>query len=121
MKLSCAIAFVLPVAALANPLPVSDAISDAESARLVPRSKVVCKIVNVSSKVNCRYNPYVPWNALDEIKTTFKKNTKHDFTCYTEGECINGNCTWDWAVNWGCYVPGAYTDANCSKAKLGHC
>lgn len=29
--------------------------------------------------------------------------------------------TWDWAVNWGCYVPGAYTDANCSKGKLIIC
>ncbi|KFY58173.1 hypothetical protein V496_06240 [Pseudogymnoascus sp. VKM F-4515 (FW-2607)] len=121
MKLSCALALVLPVAALANPLPVSDAITDSESAGLLPRSKQVCKIVNVVTTVNCRKNNYVPWNALDEIVTEFKPNTGHDFTCYTEGECINGNCTWDWAVNWGCWVPGYYTDANCSKAKLGHC
>ncbi|OBT91411.1 hypothetical protein VE01_10604 [Pseudogymnoascus verrucosus] len=120
MKLSSALAFLLPVVALANPLPASDAIADGENAGLVSRSKQVCKIVN-ASVVNCRYDPWVPNNALDRIRTTFKKGTGHDFTCYTEGECINGNCTWDWAVNWGCYVPGAYTDANCSKAKLGHC
>jgi hypothetical protein len=61
MKLSCALAFLLPAVALANPLPASDAIADGESARLVPRSKQVCKIVN-ASVVNCRYDPWVPNN-----------------------------------------------------------
>lgn len=35
MKLSCALAFLLPVAALANPLPASKSISDAESIGLL--------------------------------------------------------------------------------------
>ncbi|KFY08515.1 hypothetical protein V492_06152 [Pseudogymnoascus sp. VKM F-4246] len=120
MKLSYVVTFFLPVVALANPLPVSNAEAEGESAGLVPRSKQVCKIVNAGT-VNCRYDPWVPNNALDRIRTTFKSGTGHDFTCWTEGECIQGNCTWDWAHNWGCYVPGYYTDSKCTKARLGHC
>ncbi|KFY34174.1 hypothetical protein V494_07000 [Pseudogymnoascus sp. VKM F-4513 (FW-928)] len=56
MKLSYVATFLLPVVALANPLPVSNAEAEGESAGLVPRSKQVCKIVNAGT-VNCRYDP----------------------------------------------------------------
>ena len=61
MKLSYAVALLLPAATLANPLPVSDAVAEGESSGLVPRSKQVCKIVNAGT-VNCRYDPWVPNN-----------------------------------------------------------
>lgn len=81
MKLSFALALLLPVAALANPLPEPSAEqndylksltpkdiialreADAENAGLISRSTQVCKIVNVVTTVDCRWNPWhAGWN-----------------------------------------------------------
>ncbi|OBT98571.1 hypothetical protein VE01_03568 [Pseudogymnoascus verrucosus] len=144
MKLSNAFTLLLlPLAALANPVPEPEVVKgevvkggytprdiialrdeDAEVAGLVPRATVVCKIVNVVTTVSCRWNPWhAGWNGNGKsaVRTDFKPNTGHDFSCYTVGECIGGNCTWDWAPNWSCYVPGYYTDSKCTKAALGPC
>ncbi|KAL5352284.1 hypothetical protein ACLOAV_002231 [Pseudogymnoascus australis] len=145
MKLSYALSILLPIAALANPIPEPEAeavqadvpkggftkfgkiaLRDraAEDVGLVTRALVNCAIVNVATTVGCRWYPWhTGWNGKGtstEI-TEFGPGTKHDFDCYQIGECIGGNCTWDWATNWGCYVPGYYTDSKCTKAKLGRC
>ncbi|OBT84719.1 hypothetical protein VE02_06097 [Pseudogymnoascus sp. 03VT05] len=81
MKFSYALAFLLPVAALANPLPdpiaekndypknltpediIAIRESDTESVGLISRSTETCKIVNVGTTVDCRWNPWhVRWN-----------------------------------------------------------
>ncbi|KFZ09282.1 hypothetical protein V502_08843 [Pseudogymnoascus sp. VKM F-4520 (FW-2644)] len=129
MRLSTIISVLLPVAAvLAAPtapidVPITDAIPaerlalrEGEDAGLVARKNQVCKIVG-TNQVNCRYQPTTKAGAI----LGFPRGSKHEFSCYKIGECINGNCTWDWAENWNCFVSGYYTDSNCSRAKLKRC
>ncbi|KFX95098.1 hypothetical protein O988_05971 [Pseudogymnoascus sp. VKM F-3808] len=133
--------FLLPLTALANPIPESevqngDVVKDAytprdivairdeeaEEAGLVPRATRTCKIVNVVTTVSCRWNPWhAGWNGNSAVRVDFKPSTSHSFECYAVGECIGGNCTWDWVPKYGCYVPGYYTDSKCTMAALGRC
>ncbi|KFY03239.1 hypothetical protein O988_01616 [Pseudogymnoascus sp. VKM F-3808] len=115
MKLSYALAFLLPVAALANPIPEPEAevaqsddvknftkfnkiaLRDkaAEDVGIAARATVTCAIVNVVTTVGCRWYPWhTGWNgkASSEEKEDFGPGTKHDFECYQVGECIGGNC-----------------------------
>lgn len=99
---------LLPLAALANPVPEPEVVKggytprdvialrdeDAEVAGLVPRVLRVCKIVNVVTTVSCGWNPWhAGWNGNGKsaVRTDFKPNTGHDFDCYAVGECIGGN------------------------------
>ncbi|KAH7389217.1 hypothetical protein BKA64DRAFT_680065 [Cadophora sp. MPI-SDFR-AT-0126] len=97
--------------------PARLAVREAEAVGLVPRALQVCTIIGSSSSVNCRYHA----TTGSSIITTFAKGTGHDFTCYAVGECINGNCTWDYAVNWDCFVSGYYTSSNCNTSNLPVC
>ncbi|KFX87862.1 hypothetical protein O988_09254 [Pseudogymnoascus sp. VKM F-3808] len=125
MQLSTIIAVLLPVAAvLAAPTtPVDAAITEAipaveiaaregESAGLVDRSTQTCKIIGSGSSVKCRYGPGTDHG----IDVAFERGSKWQFSCYEIGECIYGNCTWDYSPMFGCYVSGYYTDSNCSMA-----
>jgi hypothetical protein len=102
MLVSTLTAFLLPImGVLAVPArrgpgaaPVTEAIPksrmairEAEEVGLAKRTLEVCAIVNVSTHVNCRYHA----NTSSDIITTFTNGGKHDFTCYAEGECVNGN------------------------------
>ncbi|OBT76070.1 hypothetical protein VF21_03495 [Pseudogymnoascus sp. 05NY08] len=114
MKLTNAfILLLLPLSALANPIPVPEVVKGevvkggytprdiialrdeaAKEAGLVPRALRVCKIVNVVTTVSCRWNPWhAGWNGNGKsaVRTDFKPNTGHDFDCYAVGECIGGN------------------------------
>ncbi|KFX96206.1 hypothetical protein V490_03470 [Pseudogymnoascus sp. VKM F-3557] len=112
MKISNALAiFLLPLTALANPIPGSevqegDAVKDAYTPRdivvlrdeeaeevgLVPRATRTCKIVNVVTTVSCRWNPWhAGWNGKSAVRVDFKPSTSHNFECYAVGECIGGN------------------------------
>ncbi|RFU35639.1 hypothetical protein B7463_g732, partial [Scytalidium lignicola] len=122
--------FILPFTALASPVPEGaapvaleegdPATSTPISARdLFERSSQTCKIINVSTYVNCRTGPSTsypaPWIAHEGDSYTFQ--------CYERGECVDGNCTWDKLVwNGGhCFINGAYTDNHCTIARLGAC
>lgn len=115
MKLSYALAILLPIAALANPIPEPEAeavqgdaakeaftkfskvaVRDkaAEDVGVASRALVNCAIVNVATTVGCRYYPWhTGWNGkgLSPELEEFGPGTKHDFNCYQVGECIGGN------------------------------
>lgn len=63
------------------------AIREAEEVGLAKRALENCAIVNVSTYVNCRYHA----TTSSDVITTFTNGGKHDFTCYAEGDCVNGN------------------------------
>ncbi|KAF3402240.1 hypothetical protein DPV78_004029 [Talaromyces pinophilus] len=118
--ITSALLLLLPFAAVAAPAPDS-----AESRSVAPtgeeifdkRAEELCSIINVSTYVNCRSGPGTGYSVV----TTFKEGEKWYYSCYEPGTCTEGNCTWDWNEDWGCYVNGYYTSANCSKANLGLC
>ncbi|KFY74416.1 hypothetical protein V499_05555 [Pseudogymnoascus sp. VKM F-103] len=86
---------------LASPVAVSvseaDSISNAPIPDITPRDSVTtvfdrasgadCKIINVSSYVNCRSGPGTQYPVVYQLPT----GVKIHFDCYKRGECINGN------------------------------
>ncbi|EEA23079.1 hypothetical protein EYB25_005833 [Talaromyces marneffei] len=133
--ITSALILILPLTALAAPSPAPASaidpaaaipISDAAKSRIAAlsddeiftkRNTEVCEIINVSSYVYCRSGPGTGYSAEYELYGGYTWG----FTCYEEGTCVDGNCTWDWNADLGCFVSGYYTSAGCSKANLGLC
>jgi len=94
--------------------------ADASSVGLVKRNEY-CDIVHVATTVNCYWLPKHGGNGNHKVTEIAGTRNNVEFSCYTDCEDVNGNTSWDWAINHGCYVPGYYTDATCSRANLGKC
>jgi hypothetical protein len=93
-----------------------------------------CQIVNVSSTVNCRAGPGTGYAS----KGSIPNGVSFHFSCYKRGECVNGNwsverfygdgererlmwwvrSTWDYAVDYQCYINGYYTSSQCTIGKF---
>ncbi|EHL01973.1 hypothetical protein M7I_1922 [Glarea lozoyensis 74030] len=120
-------AFTLPLLSIAS--PISNAPTSSNLNILEARKKVTCTIQSKYG-ANCYQRPWLGGDGITDVVTTFRDETKHDFSCFvwavgyrTDGSgstenCIDGNCTWDYAVNWDCYVPGAWTSSVCSRDRL---
>ncbi|KFY40455.1 hypothetical protein V494_03491 [Pseudogymnoascus sp. VKM F-4513 (FW-928)] len=101
-------------------IPSSSSLDDTEPANplLDARAKKAqtCKILQ-ADQLYCRYQPTTKAGSI----VSFPKGSKHKFSCWKKGDCIGSNCTWDWNPTYRCFVSGAYTDSNCSTAKLPKC
>ncbi|KAK2811122.1 hypothetical protein FQN50_002458 [Emmonsiellopsis sp. PD_5] len=134
--LSTFLTLLLPLTTLATPIPSPDGPADIsldDSPALAARHSLeargkkstrYCDIVNVDTKVDCwRFPAHGHLDFMGNKKVTSfsgkRKNIK--FTCYVDCEDIHGNTSWDYAANWGCYVPGYYTDSKCTRKALGKC
>ncbi|KFY67162.1 hypothetical protein V496_01736 [Pseudogymnoascus sp. VKM F-4515 (FW-2607)] len=118
---------LLPVLSLAS--PVAEAVESDEGPtalvsekrssedELFKRADQYCSIINVSTTVNCRAGPGTGY----AMKAYAHNGDKYYFTCYKRGECVNGNCTWDYLKAGKCYINGYYTSSACSIANLGPC
>ncbi len=76
-----------PIAATADVTP-----RDAGDDLLAKRAAGICRIVNVSSTVNCRSGPGTQY----AVVTTFKKGQLLYFPCLKSGECITINGATNW-------------------------
>ncbi|EAQ87107.1 hypothetical protein CHGG_03726 [Chaetomium globosum CBS 148.51] len=82
----------------------------------VRKEPISCKIVNVSSTVNCRSGPGTQYKKVTELKG----KTVGSFMCVKTGECVtdsgNVNCGWHQVQvkDKTCYINGHYTDENCT-------
>ncbi|KAH9221784.1 hypothetical protein DL95DRAFT_455145 [Leptodontidium sp. 2 PMI_412] len=94
---------------------------DAEAVGLVKRANQFCDIVNVVTEVDCWILPKHGGNGNRKVKSLAGTRNNVEFSCYTDCEDVGGNTSWDWAVNHGCYIPGFYTDATCTRRALGKC
>ncbi|CZR68846.1 uncharacterized protein PAC_18746 [Phialocephala subalpina] len=94
--------------------------ADARAIGLVKRYEH-CDIVNVATTVDCWWLPKHGGNGNHKVESIAGTTNNIEFSCYTNCESVDGNTSWDWAVNRGCYVPGAYTDDTCTRANLGKC
>ncbi|KFY18938.1 hypothetical protein V493_08242 [Pseudogymnoascus sp. VKM F-4281 (FW-2241)] len=118
MKLSITAALLLlPASILA--VPVAE--SSNEQCHVVALSAISCKVVgvNAGSSANCRTGPGTEYPVVKKVDG----DSKHLFSCYKKGECIDGNCTWDQLHYDGgsCFLSGSLTDSGCSMAALGEC
>ncbi|KFX94382.1 hypothetical protein O988_06338 [Pseudogymnoascus sp. VKM F-3808] len=108
----------LPLLSLASPVAVTPKdVSETPEDALFTRKVEYCQIVNVSSTVNCRAGPGTGYAS----KGSIPNGVSFHFSCYKRGECVNGNCTWDYAVDYQCYINGYYTSSQCTIANLGPC
>ncbi|KFX94381.1 hypothetical protein O988_06337 [Pseudogymnoascus sp. VKM F-3808] len=113
MKLSATtLTVLLPTLALTSPVAVTP-----NNDALLPRADTSCTIINVSTVVACRTGPGTNY----PVYAYLPPKDVWPFRCYKRGECINGNCTWDYAPQIECYVSGYYTSSACSIANLGLC
>ncbi|KFX92070.1 hypothetical protein O988_07437 [Pseudogymnoascus sp. VKM F-3808] len=118
---------LLPILSIASPITKVEATEEGGPVALVSeprsedgifkRSSQLCQTINVSTYVNCRAGPGTGYKSIMEVP----KGSAATYKCYKRGECINGNCTWDYIYDQKCYVNGYYTDSYCSIAKLGPC
>ncbi|KAI9928689.1 hypothetical protein ASPWEDRAFT_149298 [Aspergillus wentii DTO 134E9] len=98
------LSLTLPLAVTANPL--------------VKRKETECTIVSHGDGwVNCRRQPRVNGEYWGKVQN----GVKSDYLCYAIGDCYEGNCTWDWNFDMGCYINGYYTSSKCSTDNLPKC
>ncbi|CZS88483.1 uncharacterized protein RAG0_00226 [Rhynchosporium agropyri] len=71
-----------------------------------------CAIVG-SGNAKCRKCAH---SNCDNFKT-LTHGKKYDFNCVCRGgECVNGLCGWDYALDLNCWVWAGRTDGNCPTA-----
>lgn len=83
MKFSVAAILLLPASILA--LPAAD--SSSEQCQVI--EAISCKVVNVNagSSANCRTGPGTKYPVAIKVDA----DSKHPFSCYEKGECVDGN------------------------------
>ena len=83
MKVSVAAILLLPASILA--LPAADSSSD--QCKII--EAISCKVVNVDagSSANCRTGPGTKYPVAIKVDA----DSKHPFSCYEKGECVDGN------------------------------
>ncbi|KFY70175.1 hypothetical protein V499_09396 [Pseudogymnoascus sp. VKM F-103] len=116
MKFSITAALLLLPATI---LAVPAAESSTEQCQVI--KAISCKVINISAgtTANCRTGPGTDYPVAKKVDA----GSKHAFSCYKKGECVNGNCTWDQLHYDGgsCFLSGSLTDSSCSIAALGPC
>lgn len=104
MKLTL-ITFLLPLAALGNPI----AGPEPEPAAIEKRA--TCNIIS-GKEEGCDYDPF---HAYRRTPVPLSIRTIHP-TCYiANGRSVSGNKKWDWIAEWGCWMSAHNTNSGCES------
>jgi len=69
-----------------------------------------CTLYPTLNTANCRAAPTTDSNVVH----VWNQGTIIGVSCKdTSGQCVNGNCVWDYVPGWGCWVSATITNTGC--------